>query len=92
MANKIPRCIEFISSIHTLEPGDILASGTNHRGLHAFQNGDRIEIEIEKLGKLRINVRDDLKRTWPRDTRVEHKAKNGKGDYAAQTGGKYAKT
>jgi 2-keto-4-pentenoate hydratase/2-oxohepta-3-ene-1,7-dioic acid hydratase in catechol pathway len=92
MANKIPRCIEFVSSIHTLEPGDILASGTNHRGLHAFQNGDRVEIEIEKLGKLRINVRDDLKRTWPRDTRLEHHAKGGKGEYAAQSGGKYAKT
>src|SRR5438132_1122415 len=23
MANKIPRCIEWVSSIHTLEPGDI---------------------------------------------------------------------
>jgi 2-keto-4-pentenoate hydratase/2-oxohepta-3-ene-1,7-dioic acid hydratase in catechol pathway len=92
MANKIPRCIEFISSVHTLEPGDVLASGTNHLGLHAFQDGDRIEIEIEKLGRLRINVRDDLKRTWPRDTRVEHKTKGGKGDYAAQTGGKYMKS
>ena len=33
MAHKIPRCIEWVSSIHTLEPGDILATGTNHRGL-----------------------------------------------------------
>src|SRR5499427_5840289 len=31
MAHKIPRCIEWVSSIHTLEPGDILATGTNHR-------------------------------------------------------------
>jgi 2-keto-4-pentenoate hydratase/2-oxohepta-3-ene-1,7-dioic acid hydratase in catechol pathway len=37
MAHKIPRCIEWITSIHDLEPGDILATGTNHRGLSAFQ-------------------------------------------------------
>src|SRR5262249_620232 len=49
MAHKIPRCIEWASALHTLEPGDILASGTNHRGLHAFQHGDRIELEIDGL-------------------------------------------
>src|SRR5580765_8175615 len=32
MAHQIPRCIEWLSSIHTLEPGDIVATGTNHRG------------------------------------------------------------
>jgi len=90
MANKIPRCIEFISSIHTLQPGDVLACGTNHRGLHAFQDGDRIELEIEGLGRLRIGVRDELKRTWPRITRLEHQQKGGKGIYAAQLTGKYA--
>src|SRR5262245_53365014 len=31
MAHKIPHCIEWITSIHTLHPGDILATGTNHR-------------------------------------------------------------
>ena len=31
MAHKIPRCIEWLRSIHTLEPGDIIATGTNHR-------------------------------------------------------------
>ena len=47
MAHKIPRCIEWVTSIHTLEPGDILATGTNHRGLNAIhgrrhgRTGDR---------------------------------------------------
>ena len=45
MAHKIPRCIEWVTSIHPLEPGDVIATGTNHRGLSAFQNGDVIEIE-----------------------------------------------
>src|SRR5204862_264650 len=52
MAHKIPRCIEWVTSIHTLEPGDVLATGTNHRGLSAFQDGDRIEVETEGLGRL----------------------------------------
>src|SRR6266511_5793692 len=28
MAHKIARCIEWVTSIHTLEPGDVLATGT----------------------------------------------------------------
>ena len=52
MAHKIPRCIEWLTSIHTLEPGDILATGTNHRGLNPFMDGDKIELEIEGLGRL----------------------------------------
>ena len=90
MAHKIPRCIEWVSGIHALEPGDILASGTNHRGLNAFQDGDLVELEIEGLGRLRVNIKDDLKRTWARDTRLEH-AENGlEGVATPQLTGKYA--
>ena len=91
MAHKIPRCIEWVTSIHTLEPGDIIATGTNHRGLSGFQNGDRIEIETEKLGRLRFNVRDDLKRTWGRETRLDRQEKKLEG-LTPQLTGKYAKT
>ena len=89
MAHKIPRCIEFISSIHTLEPGDVLATGTNHRGLNAFQDGDTVEIEAEGLGRLTIKVRDDLKRTWSRETRLEREQKGHKEVTAPQLTGKY---
>ncbi len=75
MAHNIPRCIEWLSSIHSLEPGDILATGTNHRGLNAFQDGDIVELEIEPLGRLRVTVQDALKRTWSRDTRLEYSQK-----------------
>jgi 2-keto-4-pentenoate hydratase/2-oxohepta-3-ene-1,7-dioic acid hydratase in catechol pathway len=91
MAHKIPKCIAWVSSIHTLEPGDILATGTNHRGLNSFMDGDVIELECEGgLGKLRIKVRDDLKRTWSRDTRLEHATKGGEGVVTPQLTGKYA--
>ncbi len=86
MAHKIPRCLEWVSSIHTLEPGDLLATGTNHRGLSAFQNGDLIELETEGLGRLRVNVRDDLKRTWARETRLERQEKSLEGTTPQLTG------
>jgi 2-keto-4-pentenoate hydratase/2-oxohepta-3-ene-1,7-dioic acid hydratase in catechol pathway len=90
MAHKIPKVISWVSSIHTLEPGDILATGTNHRGLHAFQDGNRVELEIEGLGRLAFNVRDDLKRTWPGHSRLEHQEMGLEGGFAKQSGGKYA--
>jgi 2-keto-4-pentenoate hydratase/2-oxohepta-3-ene-1,7-dioic acid hydratase in catechol pathway len=90
MAHKIPRCIEWVTSIHTLEPGDILATGTNHRGLSAFMNGDVIELETERLGRLVFNVRDDLKRTWSRETRLDRQQKSQEGT-TPQLSGKYAK-
>src|SRR5215510_14804777 len=88
MAHKIPRCIEWVTSIHALEPGDILATGTNHRGLSAFQDGDVIELETQGLGKLRFNVRDALKRTWDRETRLERQQKGREGT-APQLSGKH---
>ena len=89
MANKIPRCIEWITSIHTLEPGDIIATGTNHHGLNPFQDGDQIEIEVEGLGRLHFQVRDDLKRTWARETRLDRQQKQLEGA-TPQLTGKYA--
>ncbi|MFL6799230.1 MAG: fumarylacetoacetate hydrolase family protein [Xanthobacteraceae bacterium] len=91
MAHKIPRCIEWVSSIHTLEPGDVLATGTNHRGLSAFQDGDTVELECQGLGRLRISVRDELKRTWGRETRLEMQDRGGKEITTPQLTGKYAK-
>lgn len=90
MAHRIPRCIEWVSSIHTLEAGDVLATGTNHRGLSAFQDGDLIELETEGLGRLHVHVRDDLKRTWARDTRLEWHEKKLEGVTTPQLTGKYA--
>ncbi|WP_395712298.1 fumarylacetoacetate hydrolase family protein [Reyranella sp.] len=91
MAHNIPRCIEWASSIHTLQPGDILATGTNHRGLNSFMDGDKIELTVEKVGTLRFNVKDELKRTWARTTRLQHKEKGAEGAHTPQLTGKYAK-
>jgi 2-keto-4-pentenoate hydratase/2-oxohepta-3-ene-1,7-dioic acid hydratase in catechol pathway len=96
MAHKIPRCIEWLSSIHTLHPGDIVATGTNHRGLNAFQDGDKIELEIDGLGRLSFGVKDELKRSWGRETRLmmheraKEKTAGNYPDITPQLTGKYA--
>jgi 2-keto-4-pentenoate hydratase/2-oxohepta-3-ene-1,7-dioic acid hydratase in catechol pathway len=90
MTHKIPRCIEWVTSIHTLQPGDILATGTNHRGLNPFMNGDKVELTCEGCGTLHIAVRDDLNRTWSRITRLQHKQSGAEGVHTKQTSGKYA--
>ena len=90
MAHNISRCIEWVTSIHTLQSGDILATGTNHRGLNPFMNGDKIELACEGCGTLHITVRDDLNRTWSRITRLQHKQSGAEGAHTKQTSGKYA--
>ena len=96
MAHKIPRCIEWLSSVHALEPGDIVATGTNHRGLNPFMDGDKIELDIEGVGRLAFNVKDELKRKWERRTRLQmheqaaQKTAGAYPDITPQVEGKYA--
>ena len=90
MAHGITRCIEWISHVHALEPGDIIATGTNHGGLNPFHDGDVVELECEGLGRLKINIRDDLKRTWERTTRLKRTEKGLEPPHAPQLTGKYA--
>ncbi|MFP6732933.1 MAG: fumarylacetoacetate hydrolase family protein [Rhodospirillales bacterium] len=90
MAHKIPRLIEWVSATHTLEAGDIIASGTNHRGLSSFMDGDKVELEVQGMGRLTINIRDDLKRTWARTTRLQHAESGAEGPVTPQLTGKYA--
>jgi len=97
MGHNIRRCIEWLTSIHTLEPGDIIATGTNHRGLNPFMDGDKVEIETEGLGRLTFNIKDELKRKWERATRLQmheraaQKTPGNYPDFTPQTAGKHAK-
>ena len=47
--------LEFISSIMTLMPGDLILTGTP-AGVGSLQSGDRVEVEIEGIGILRNDV------------------------------------
>ncbi len=52
---KIPQLISFISNAMTLEPGDVIITGTPS-GVSAIQPGDVVEIEIDGIGVLRNPV------------------------------------
>lgn len=49
---SVPRLVQFISSVMTLEPGDVIATGTPP-GVGQLQRGDVVEVEIEGIGVLR---------------------------------------
>ena len=66
MEHPVPELIEWASAIMTLHSGDILMCGTNHEGLGPLQDGEKVTIEIEKIGRMTLKVKDPLKRTWER--------------------------
>ena len=62
MLFPVARLIEYISSTMTLEPGDVIATGTP-AGIGAFRNppvwlqpGDRIRMEISRIGVLEHEI------------------------------------
>jgi 2-keto-4-pentenoate hydratase/2-oxohepta-3-ene-1,7-dioic acid hydratase in catechol pathway len=57
---NVPQLIEFISRIMTLEPGDIIATGTPP-GVGELHEGDGVEVEIEGIGILKNSVVRNIK-------------------------------
>ncbi len=51
----IPGMIELASSVMTLYPGDIIATGTP-AGVGPMHHGDKIRIEFERVGAMELNV------------------------------------
>ena len=56
MAFTVPSLLRYISNILTLEPGDLLATGTP-AGVGPLRDGDTVEVEVEGVGTLRNFVR-----------------------------------
>ena len=54
----IPDLVSFLSRIMTLEPGDLIATGTP-AGTAPLKDGDRVEIEIPGVGVLSNPVKGD---------------------------------
>jgi 2-keto-4-pentenoate hydratase/2-oxohepta-3-ene-1,7-dioic acid hydratase in catechol pathway len=54
---SIPALVSFISGIMTLEPGDLIATGTP-AGVGPLHDGDVVEVEIPGVGILSNPVRD----------------------------------
>jgi 2-keto-4-pentenoate hydratase/2-oxohepta-3-ene-1,7-dioic acid hydratase in catechol pathway len=66
MEHRVPELVEFATKIMTLHSGDLISCGTNHEGLGNLQDGETVEIEIERIGRMTLKVRDPLKRQWDR--------------------------
>ena len=66
MEHRVPALVEFATTIMTMNSGDLIACGTNHEGLGALQDGEVVEIEVQHVGRMQLNVKDPLKRTWER--------------------------
>ena len=65
MIFKIPKIIEYVSTWTTLLPGDVLVTGTPG-GVGArrtpplwMKSGDKVEVEIDKVGILENSIADD---------------------------------
>ncbi len=56
MAFSVSYLVRYISHAMTLEPGDLIATGTP-AGVSKLSEGDVVEIEIEGVGVLRNGVR-----------------------------------
>ncbi len=54
---SVPVLIEFITAVMTLEPGDIISTGTP-AGVGPLRPGDRVEVEVEGVGVLGNPVAD----------------------------------
>ena len=52
----VPELIEFASSFYTLQPGDVIMTGTPE-GVSPIRPGDVIEARIERIGTMQVGVR-----------------------------------
>jgi 2-keto-4-pentenoate hydratase/2-oxohepta-3-ene-1,7-dioic acid hydratase in catechol pathway len=51
MVFSVPQLIVYVSSVMTLEPGDLILTGTP-AGVSPLSPGDVVEVEVEGIGKL----------------------------------------
>ena len=65
MDRFVPELLEEVTNVLTLEPGDVVSTGTHHESLSPIQDGYTLRLEIEGFGPaLTVNIHDALKRTW----------------------------
>jgi 2-keto-4-pentenoate hydratase/2-oxohepta-3-ene-1,7-dioic acid hydratase in catechol pathway len=53
----VAELIELVSSVMTLYPGDVIASGTPE-GIGPIRAGDKVSIRIARVGEMTVDVRE----------------------------------
>ncbi len=76
MEHRVPELIAFATTIMTMNSGDLISCGTNHEGLGPLQDGEVVEIVIERIGSMRLDVVDPLRRRWERGIYMGQDATN----------------
>lgn len=66
MERPVLELLTYISSVTTLNPGDVICCGTNHQGLGSMQDGDEVVTTVSGVGSFAVHVRDEHERTWQR--------------------------
>jgi 2-keto-4-pentenoate hydratase/2-oxohepta-3-ene-1,7-dioic acid hydratase in catechol pathway len=75
--------VSYLSQLMTLEPGDIIATGTpagvgfKRQPAVLLKDGDLVEVEIEKIGRLANPVRDRNRVGLRRSDANQIRAKEG---------------
>ena len=65
MGRPVPHLLADLTNVLTLEPGDVVATGTHHVQLSPIQGGDRVRVTVSGMGPaLEVVVHDALSRTW----------------------------
>ncbi|MEX1157334.1 MAG: fumarylacetoacetate hydrolase family protein [Thermomicrobiales bacterium] len=66
MERPIKELVSYISSVTTLNPGDVICCGTNHQGLGSMQHGDAVTTSVSGIGSFTLLTEDTHQRAWQR--------------------------
>ena len=66
MERPVSELLTYISSVTTLNPGDVICCGTNHQGLGSVQDGDEVVTSVSGIGSFSVYVQDEHERAWQR--------------------------
>jgi 2-keto-4-pentenoate hydratase/2-oxohepta-3-ene-1,7-dioic acid hydratase in catechol pathway len=55
-SHSIGQQVEFVTTVMTLHSGDVLACGTSQNGQRPLADGDRVEVEVDGIGRLGVGV------------------------------------
>ncbi|NJN82258.1 MAG: hypothetical protein HC802_08255 [Caldilineaceae bacterium] len=65
MDRHVPELLAEVTKVLTLEPGDVVSTGTHHFGLAPVQDGDVVRLEVEGMGPaLVVKASDPSGRSW----------------------------